>query len=297
MLDRLTPGIELEERGVKAMEKYRKLQCCDFSDFKDKNYDDGVLKLNLTSWKEFHNVVKIFDNNTDYIWRGHRCEKWELKSSFDRDRHFTTINERQDKLDEILTDFKGRLERLEDLPDTETNPTDDEIWAFGQHYDPPNGLPKTPLLDWTQSPYIAAYMAFFKEGTNTQAENRVIYALSRAVKLRLLKTKAPVSKEVLARARFIEVPDVRNNLPNERLRRQKGKFTRALLGQDIRLTVESLSMTGKYPQQIILAEILIPDTFRDECLGFLKTQKLTHGSLFPEYSGAVEICKIELESC
>jgi len=92
------------------------------------------LTLKLTSWSEFHNVVKLFDNNTDYVWRGERCysENWKLRSSFDR--RFPTTNERQAKLDEILTTFKHRLE---DAPGTEVDFTDDQIWAIGQHY----GLP------------------------------------------------------------------------------------------------------------------------------------------------------------
>jgi hypothetical protein len=267
------------------MEKYPKLECHHFSDFKNKDCINGVLTLRLTSWDEFHNVLKIFKNYTYYLWRGERCycEKWPLKSSFDRhcDRKFSNSKERQDELAKILDKFK---EKLRALPHTEIKClTDDEIWAIGQHY----GLP-TPLLDWTECPYFAAYFAFYKKGTNEQTENRVIYALNKGVKL---------LKSVRKKERFVDFPNLEHNLgemQNERLKEQKGKFTKALNGDDIKVNVERISKKGKYNQKIFLAEILIPDKFRYECLRFLESKKITHGALFPDYAGAVDICKIEL---
>ncbi|MHC4109656.1 MAG: FRG domain-containing protein [Planctomycetota bacterium] len=275
------------------MEKYGKLTYSHFSDFENKDYNNGVLTLNLTSWGEFNNVVQIFNDKTDYIWRGQRCyrEDWKLKSTFDRKfKKFPSEEERKIKHDEILEKFK---QRLVDLPDKRSNSfSDDEIWAIGQHY----GLP-TPLLDWTECPYIAAYMAFFKKDTNDQTENRVLYALNRALKLLILKRKNAKTKELLSRERFVKFPELRDNLDemqNERLKRQKGKFTKSLNGEDIKINVEKLSNKGKYNQKIILAEILIPNKVRDECMAFLESKKITHGALFPDFAGAVEICKIEL---
>ena len=262
------------------MEKY--IECSLFTDFKNKHCNKGVLTLKLISWDEFHKVVKIFNNNPNYIWRGQR-KKWPLKSSFDRDwdQQFTNSNKRQNELDRILDKFK---EKLRGLPHKKINCFEnDEIWAIGQHY----GLP-TPLLDWTECPYIAAYFAFLKKGTNEQTENRVIYALNKGLKL-LISGRS--------RQRFVAFPDLKHDLgeiQNERLKEQKGKFTKALNGDDIKVNVERISKKKKYNQTFILAEILIPDKFRDECLRFLTSKNIIHGILFPDYAGAVEICKSEL---
>ena len=276
------------------MEKYGKLTDQDFCEFRNKTYEQGVLALRLTSWDEFQEVTNKFDDETDYIWRGQRCycDEWKLKSSFDRKfPGFSDNHEREKKLKEILNKFKRRLK---ELPGTKSNDfTDDEIWAIGQHY----GLP-TPLLDWTECPYISAYMAFFKKNTSKQTENRVIYALNRALKLHILKTKASKSKEVLSRERFVEFPDLLNildEMQNERLNKQKGKFTTARNGDDIKLNIKRFLKKGKYNHKILLAEILIPAVERDRCLEFLGSEKgITHGKLFPDYAGVVEICKIEL---
>ena len=276
------------------MEKYPKLDCSDFADFKNKEFDNGVLTLNLTTWDEFPKVAQKLKNYTDYIWRGQRCycDGWKLKSSFDRKFEIYENSKRNEELKRILNKFKQKLADLSDTNNIDF--AEDEIWAIGQHY----GLP-TPLLDWTESPYIAAYFAFFKGSTKCQTEYRVVYALNRALKLYILKAKNAVTKEVMSKNRIVEFDLGRNNLDkihNQRLKNQKGTFIQALEGDDIKTTVENFweKTKGKYQNKILLAEILIPDKARDECMSYLRSQKITHGTLFPDYAGAVEICKIEL---
>jgi len=273
------------------MGTYKILKYSDFSTFsKDqKNYSNGILTLNLKSWDEFHNVVMIFNNNPDYIWRGQE-KNWPLKASFDRPLdnggvRYADLADRKTKLKEILDDFK---KCLNDLPSTSIF-SDDEIWTIGQHY----GL-TTPLLDWTELPYIAAYFAFYK---NKPEADRAIYALNRKNELLILKIKK--EGQVLSRKKFTRFISRRHldKIQDERLKKQRGEFTRALNGNDIKENVVKLyekkvKKIGKH-EDIYLAEILIPGRFKDECLQFLRAANITHGTLFPDYPGAVEICKIQ----
>jgi len=268
------------------METYKKVDNSMFSEF-DTDYKDGILTLRLASWDEFHSVVKKFNNYPDYFWRGQKDNK-TLWSSFDQYLECKKISlnkkGRQEELRRIMNNLK---QSLKDLPNTHNIDfsKDDEVWAIRQHY----GL-KTPLLDWTESPYIAAYFSFYKKSEEKNS-SRVIYALSRGLKL-LMNGKN----------RFVEFDLPNNNFDsrqNHRLINQKGKFTIALEGKDIKSIVKEFWKTGNkkgknYTTKVILAEILVPDKFQDDCLAALKAMNITHGTLFPDYAGAVEICKIDL---
>jgi len=275
-------------------EKYLILKNGDFSDFEGQSYKYGVETLNLSSLEEFHKVVKKFNRYTDYIWRGQRKD-WKLSSTFDRIYKFSKEKDRKKELDKILDSFK---KRLEDLPNTHNIDfsKEYEIWAIGQHH----GLP-TPLLDWTKNPYMAAYFAFYKKGTNEQC-NRIVYALNRVVKRLIIKEKDAKTKVELSKQRKIEFDFDINHFVQEhhqRLINQEGAFTKAFKGDDIKSIVQKFwdkDSKGEknYISDVILAEILIPDKSRNECLSFLKSKDITHGVLFPDYAGAVEICKINL---
>ena len=270
-----------------AMEKYKKLKDSDFIDFKYRNYKDGVETLSLSSWDEFLRAVTKFNNYPAYIWRGQRKE-WTLKSSFDRgyfsDGLVSLFADREGILNALLKKFK---EKLNDLPQDMRKNDDDKVWAIGQHY----GLP-TPLLDWTKNPYKAAYFAFYVNGNNEQKENRVIYALNMAVKRRKKGTKPFVE--------FLDLAETCDDRQNKRLQSQEGKFTKSLNGIDIETNVLNYARRCEDDiiknKRILLAKILIPDTFRNTCLKSLETmeKKITYGTLFPDYAGAVEICKIDL---
>jgi hypothetical protein len=130
-----------------------------------------------------------------------------------------------------------------------------------------------------------------------QTEFRVIYALNKALKLYILKSKEIKLKKVLLRERVVVFDLDSNNfdrIHNQRLKNQKGKFTKAPEGNDINTTVKDFWKKGKYSNKIILTQILIPNKIRDECIALLESQKITHGTLFPDYAGTVEICLVEL---
>lgn len=276
------------------MPKYKKLNTKDFINFNDrqKSYTDGVFTLQLNSWNDFHNVVRIFNDNTDYFWRGQRKD-WQLKSSFDRDpvcQKFSAFLGRRKALEVLLEQFK---KRLDDLPNKPRNINDDKAWAIGQHY----GL-STPLLDWTAVPYKSAYFAFYEK--EADQKERYIYVLHRTVhRLKQIK-KNPKTKQKLDSCSFIEFLDLtatQDKSLDERINAQNAKFTKSLNGINIESNV--LHFALKQPstdekKEILFMKISIPETFRDEYLRSLKSMKITHGVLFPDIAGAVEITKKDL---
>ncbi len=134
-------------------------------------WDSGILKIELDSWDDFHNVTEKLLELGDFIWRGQRCD-WPLKSKFDR----IVKSNRDVSLTEHKIAFTRAIRGRRGENPPQLNKTED-IWSLGQHY----GL-ATPLIDWTESPFVAAYFAFRKKDTaNEQSKDlpfRFIYALT-----------------------------------------------------------------------------------------------------------------------
>ncbi len=106
----------------------------------------------------------------DYIWRGQRCEDWALEPTLHRLVRKTPSTKRQMPPENLLERFQF-ASRGRRGPNPPALQTDNDWWALGQHH----GL-ATPLLDWTESPFVALYFAFIEVGGN-QTDYRAVYGL------------------------------------------------------------------------------------------------------------------------
>ncbi len=283
------------------MEKYLKEENFKGKGFKvEPKYDgEGMETIIVSSLDEFHKLIQIFSKNINnsndryldyYIWRGQEKEEKELIPGFYRKSKYKDLErrDREKELKKILNTFKKRLKELPPNPlfkFEELKKEDDTIWAIGQHY----GL-LTPLLDWTEVPYYALYFAFYKKSKGQK--NRVIYALNRPeINRRILKIKEPVTKKVIEIKRII--PDIKYlpYIQNKRLIAQRSLFTKYYEKAKIE---DSSKRVSKNSSKVILMKVIISNHLQNDCLNLLESMGITHGSLFPDYSGAVDICKIDL---
>ncbi len=238
-------------------------------------YDRGVLTITLSKWSEFYAEVGRFRGYEDYVWRGQEQhgDGWTLRSKFDRlSRNGHRKACLKQHREEFVKSIMGR--RGPNPPEL----SEDNLWALGQHH----GL-ATPLLDWTRSPFVAAYFAFYPKKLNNS--ERVVYALHRDIQ-RWYRRK---SREV-----FIEFPQITSH-ENIRLLAQGGVFTKALDGEDVKTRIQKCYHEKEHERRIILVEILMPDSCRGECLHALNWMNINHASLFPDLDGAAVFCNSKLE--
>jgi hypothetical protein len=272
--------------------------------------ENGYIQIKFSKWLYF--VEYIYQEMLDYekyIWRGHRCDDWNLESTLNRLMFRSNIqievqgDFERTHLEQFKYSTRGRRGPNPSQPDDEN-----EWWALGQHH----GL-ATPLLDWTTSPFVAAYFAFIGLGQD-QTPHRAIYALSRpavqnkakkikrqqeinlAEEKQKLEEKGPIRG--LGRLRFEmpirpEVDFIRpKSDENQRLVNQGGIFTRSPAGINLeKWVMDNFPNHNRY----ILMKLFIPNIDRSSCLRMLNRMNINHLTLFPDLYGASKFCNLFAE--
>jgi hypothetical protein len=241
---------------------------------KAKSKGHGMSVFDLSTWDEFYECVQTHLIRYDFIYRGQRAADWRLESGLDRMVRRYPPKDLGTAVEEYLETFKQATAGRRG-PNPRRIETTDEWWALGQHY----GL-ATPLLDWSVSPFVAAFFAFSQEETDGDA--RAVYALSvKAVNDRM----AQLAKSMgLASAYENGISFVRLvSDENSRLINQGGLFTRSPIGSDIESWVRANYASR---QRNVLVKITIPNSAREECLISLTGMNISYLSLFPDLEGA-----------
>jgi hypothetical protein len=159
----MSSSIFINDKLIKK-NKVRFIHCKNWDDFTKKIKKVVPVAIEPDKPKEISDKI---------IFRGHALKEWKLSSRLERS--FILPKNRSDKKGDsqkesikkfskdwydqvqkaILNKFKFLSAGLAGIDFS--NKSEDEIWAIGRH----NGL-ITPLLDWTESPYIAAFFAFLE---------------------------------------------------------------------------------------------------------------------------------------
>lgn len=253
----------------------------------------GIVSFRLSSWAHYFDFLEaeVFGRTSaprhKYIWRGQRRSDWTLNSSLDRLFASLTLTSSPDleKLTgEHLESFQYAARGRRGL-----NPAklllENDWWALGQHF----GL-ATPLLDWTRSPFAAAYFAF-EERDDNPTEYRVVWGLDQyAVKQRSDELQEGESYE---KGRPPVIDFIEPMLDeNQRLVSQGGLFTRAPVGIPIDQWVQSAFVNSA---GTVLIRIEIPNADRLMSLRTLDRMNINHLSLFPDLIGASRFTNLKLE--
>ncbi|HZP34357.1 MAG TPA: FRG domain-containing protein [Candidatus Acidoferrales bacterium] len=253
---------------------------------------DGITTFRLASWAKYFDLLEteVFPASGPkhrYIWRGQRSRSWSLSSSLDR--LFDKLNRLNKGPLELERLSAEHLEAFKYAARGRRGPNPAELlendwWALGQHF----GL-ATPLLDWTRSPFAAAYFAF--EELSDIEEFRVVYGLDQdAVQQKNRELSTGPSIE-LGRTPIVEFIDPMSD-ENQRLVSQGGLFTRAPIGWSIERWVSERFENSPDP---VLLRIEIPSSDRLACLRTLSRMNISHLSLFPDLTGSSRATNLRLE--
>jgi hypothetical protein len=257
---------------------------------------DGVMTYVLSSWASFFNFLETevfhvsIKSKRAYIWRGQRRADWSISSSLDRlIQRLNLLGAGPEALDRLSEKhlgsfaFAARGRRGLNPRKLDLKADANEWWALGQHF----GL-ATPLVDWTRSPFAAAYFAFEEVGPG-QTEQRVVYGLDRLAVERSNDALGELPLE--GRMPTIEFVEPMSD-ENQRLVSQSGLFTRTPILNPVDRWVPEAFRGSRAP---VLLRIKIPDADRLSCLGGLDRMNINHLSLFPDLAGASRSTNLKLE--
>jgi hypothetical protein len=205
-----------------------------------------------------------------YLFRGMGSADWSLSSSFDRRFSSLGRDQRLRLWEELIHEWRRSCEET-GVPDAVVH-DDQKLWALGQH----NGLP-TRLLDWTTSPYVAAFFAFQDWVLQLPAEfsHVAIWALH---------LENPVwSKEMGVE---IVTPPA---LENIRLRNQSGKFT--LARTPFATLEEYVEQSATEPA---LTKVVLPAMEALPALPDLDSMGINNYHLFPDFMGLAGMATMRL---
>ena len=234
-----------------------------------RRYSRALREVSCPSWEGFRNRLLAYaalprEVRDTYVFRGQPDSLWGLESSIDRQFATMPPMEREARLRRLLRDFEAELLGIDTAE--APNRITDRLELLGRHH-----LLPTTLLDWTRSPYVAAYFAYEIQ-LNPLPERVAVWVFDRKALLRIEQGNAPAVDVI---------DDVKLLMANTRAIEQRAVSIRAPVG----VPLEELLGKG-------LTKFTIPSADRRLALVDLDGMLITARSLFRDRDGAARTAMI-----
>ncbi|WP_421246176.1 FRG domain-containing protein [Aeromonas sanarellii] len=256
--------------------------------WEDIEFSHNIRITEFSSWKFFSDFVseELLDYTT-YVYRGHAISSWKIAPTLDRIITTPTSSKRDAHLTKFKLETRGRRG-----PSPAILNDENDWWALGQHH----GL-ATPLLDWTESPFVALFFAM-SNAIELQSKEITVYALAQtAIKARNnVITKDNDIKLINKQKPTVEIVRPLSD-ENSRLVSQRGLFTRGPNNIDLESWIRKHKISGQEENEDLI-KINIPITEQDvnDALRYLNRMNINNSTLFPDLSGASEYCNLHLKT-
>jgi hypothetical protein len=128
------------------------------------------------SWEDYKLMIsEHIRDGVKLVYRGQSDSSWKLQTTLHRTKLITSLDALSDYFEKVLPSVQESVEAWDGKArDLKNDIEMGQFVAFLQHH----GYP-TPLLDWTESPYIAAYFAHSNiDPFNVENESISIYSFN-----------------------------------------------------------------------------------------------------------------------
>jgi hypothetical protein len=232
----------------------------------------NIDKTEVDDWLNLDWKIKEFAHWSEYIFRGQAQDNWLLESTLSRALKTVKARNKKQLVTDHLRNFS--LEIRGRRGDNPRSLTENELWALGQHF----GL-FTPLLDWTESPWIALFFSL-SSIEKSETGKRALWALHKNDIPRI--NASYKKKKVDFKNWTVDLIEPTID-ENSRLVNQRGLFTKIDVSNDIEQWVTKSPKVGDW---VTLYKITYPDTLRQKALTYLNLMNINYSSLFPDLYGS-----------
>ena len=247
--------------------------------------------IHVSSWEEFIKLSSALDG---WAFRGQKDARWPLLSSLSRylDAFIADKSTWRVREERAIRIFRRKAHNY--FPDASVLANDLRCLALMQHHGAP-----TRLLDFTKSPFVAAFFAFENAVTDV-----AVYALNTP----RLWDATPMKNPALTR----ETIDPRKEGNFERYFIENDNeivWTGEPTEMDQRLVAQSGTVVmpgilntsldrilGQYRgDDALISKIVLPVQMREEAMKSLYRMNITNATLFPDLDGLAKSIGVELE--
>jgi hypothetical protein len=236
-----------------------------------------IVSIDCVTWQDFKVQIltelfgdRVFKRGA-FLFRGQGDADWSLTSSYDRWFECRGLDEkyRVDYASELLKNFQEEIQTA----GVDEIVREDEVLslALGQHY----GLP-TRLLDWTESPYVAAFFAFVGLLDLEKEGDVAVWALDK-------------ESFVWSKERGVELLSVPAH-SNVRLRNQEGKFS--ICRGPFRSLEDYVANFSKMLKTPVLFKFVIPASEGSHALADLDAMGINPLRCYPDLTGAAAAARL-----